>query len=428
VISLGTGTYTFSASFVIPPYTAIQGQGYGTILKYTGSGSFLTMNSTSSRARLLYLQVIGTSQTGTGLTLGDSSGNAGFVTLDHVLFSGWNVAMRLGGATWLRCNKCEFGNAAGINAGTIVTTNNIGVDFNFFNTGNYSSALSFIDCVVSNNATQGVKGTNVPVFMNNVVWINCTVQNNCQGTPANPQFELSQVAGFTIDNIYMEYLGSGTVPDAIKADNFNYGTIRSPFIAQCTNGIVDRTSGLVSKVEILGAQINASSAAINLQGEHDVIVRGGTFTGTVTVGIIGCTYLPAGSGLASWPINENGFTPAIAFGTSGSITQSVQAATYSQVGNVVTFSFRINWSAISAPTGSVTITGFPVAAKSGGPDVAIAVGYASGLTIAAGSLSIFLANGTTTATVYNVQTTTAALQGSAFASSGTIIVSGSYQV
>jgi hypothetical protein len=416
----------------MPPYTRLQGQGYGTILSYAGSGSFITLNSTSSRASLSQMILQGTGQTGTGITLGDNSGtagqNVGFAFLDRVMVTGFNVGMRMGGATWLTCLKCEFGNSAGINSGTIAKTNNIGVDFNFFGTGNYSSALTFIDCVVSNNYTQGVKATNVAVFMNNVVWSNCTVQSNCQGTPANPQFELGPVAGFTIDNMYMEYLGSGQVPDAIRADNFNYGVIRSPFIAECANGIIDRTSALVGRVEIIGAQINASVDAINLQGEHDVIVRGGAFTGAVVLGLTGCTYLPAGSGLASWPQNESGFSPAIAFGTSGSITQVVQSAIWSQVGNTVFFNFRINWSAISAPTGTVTITGFPKAPLAGGPDFAVAIGYAQGITIAAGYLGLQMGNGSTTATIYNVQTTTASLQGSAFAASGTIIVSGSYQV
>jgi hypothetical protein len=425
----GLGTWQFSNSFTIPAYTTLQGQGYGTIVNYTGSGSFLTINSTSSRSGLAYMQVIGTSQTGVGLTLGDISGNSGFSKIVGVLFSKWATALRMGGGTWITFEKCEFGNAAGNTLGVI--TNNVGVDFNYFGSQNYSSALRFQDCVISNNANAGVQATSVPITMNQVSWINCTVQNNCQSATGNPQFYMSNVLGFSIDNMYMEYVLGGTAPDALRSDNLNGGRIDSIYINTAANGIKDRGGGSMNQVDINRPYFNGIvTAAISCASEHDVIVRapqslGG---GTVTLTGTGCAYLPAGSALSSWPTNESGFSPAIAFGTSGSITQTVQGATYSQVGNVVTVNFRINWSAISSPTGAVSITGFPVAPKNSGPDACLTVSYFSGLTVAAGTLGVFLGNNTTTGTIYNIQTTTAALQGSAFASSGAIIVSGSYQV
>lgn len=423
---LNAGTYQYSSSFVVPRSTTIQGLGYSTILNYTGAGSFLSLNSTSSRASLQSMILQGTAQTGVGITLGDASGNVGFAFLSRVMITGFATGMRMGGATWLTCIKCEFGNASGINAGTIVTTNNIGIDFNYFNTGNYSSALTFQDCVVSNNATQGVRGAGVSVFMNSICWYNCNVQNNCQGTPANPQFEMGRVSGFVIDALYVEYLGSGTVPDAIRADNNNNGQIRNSVIFQSANGIVDRTTGSVTDVEVLGCGITASSAAISLINESNVTVRGCNLSGAVSVSGPGCNYLPSGAGLASWPINESVFTPAlVGSGTSG---LTLAAATYSQVGNIVSFSLRFNWTGGTAPAGTVTITGMPKAPVSGGPDCVFAL-MTIGVTITAGSLVGYLVNGTTTLNLYNVQTTTASVQGTAFTNnSGSLIVSGSYQV
>ena len=142
----------------------------------------------------------------------------------------------------------------------------------------------------------------------------------------------------------------------------------------------------------------------------------------LTQGFLGAILYPQ-----IWPSNEVAFTPVIAFGASGSITQTVQAATFSQLGNVVTFSFRINWSAVASPAGNVTVTGLPLAPKAGGPDVVCSV-YSAGITIAAGYLALPIFNATTTGLLYNVQTTTAQVQGSAFAATGSLIASGSYQV
>ena len=95
-----------------------------------------------------------------------------------------------------------------------------------------------------------------------------------------------------------------------------------------------------------------------------------------------------------WPQDEVTFRPVIAFGTSGSITQTITGALYSQLGNVVTFNLVINWTAIASPVGTVTVTGFPVAPKSGGPD-AVCTALTAGITFAAGYLALEIANGTT---------------------------------
>lgn len=130
-----------------------------------------------------------------------------------------------------------------------------------------------------------------------------------------------------------------------------------------------------------------------------------------------------------WPVNEVAFTPSIAFATSGSITQTVIGASYSQVGNVLTFSFRIGWSAIASPTGNVLINGMPVAAKSGGPDAVCTI-LTSGISFSAGYLAFFIGNGANFGSIFNMQAsgTTGQVGGAAFSSTGYLIVSGSYQV
>jgi hypothetical protein len=426
IIFGSAGTYSFTASFSLTNQLIMEGAGSATILNYTGTGAFLTILSAAGRVQIRDMQLTGTGQQGFGIVLGNVTANGTLVTLRNLMVNYFGTGLRIGGATWLTCQKCEFGSPVSGSLGTI--TNNIGVDFNYFGTNDYSSAITFIDCIVANNGTNGVASTNVPVTMNNVVWINCNVQANCQNATSNPQFYMSPVLGFTIDTLYMEYLLGGTAPDAFRIDGMGSGQIRGLYVNTAANGIIDRGGGSVGQVEILSPHIFGITTgdAVNMASEADVQIRNGTITGTVVLTGLGCNYLPLGSGLASWPHNENGFTPAMAFG-GGSITQTVAAAVYSQVGNVVTFSFRINWSAIAAPTGNITITGLPKAPVSGGPDVTFAA-WCSGVTIASGYVALEVPNGATTGTLYNVQTTTTAVQGGALAASGTLIISGSYQV
>lgn len=426
IYALSVGSYSFANTYAFPASTGIQGNGYGTKLQYTGSGSFLTFGHTSSRAWLANLQVLGTSQTGVGLTLGDTTANGGFCKLTGVLFSGWATAMRMGGATWLTCEKCEFGNAAG---GVGVITNNVGIDFNYFGGNNYSSGLTFKDCVISNNANAGVQATNVSVTMNGVAWINCTVQNNCQSATGNPQFYMGNVIGFVIDTLYMEYTLGGTNPDALKASNLNNGQIRSIFINGAANGIKDDGGAAVNHVEIIGAQIfNITTGdAVNCAGETDVRLRCSSITGTVVLTGTGCEVLSSNFLTASWPVNETNFTPVLT-PASGAITQTGQG-TYSQVGNTVNFTLRIDWSSLNTGSGALTITGFPVAPKSGLKDVGFSVGYFNGITLASGQqLLCYIPNGSTMATLYFGGATTTGATVAQLATSGSIIVSGSYQV
>ena len=427
VWALAAGTYSFASSHSIAA-NAIRliGGGKGaTILNYTGSGTFLTQTSAAGRCEINGFQIKGTAQTGTGLALGDTSGNATLSRYKDLLFTGFNTGCRMGGGTWLTFEGCEFGNPASSMLGTI--TNNVGIDFNYWGGNNYSSALMFRDCDACNNGGAGVQATSVSVTMNSVTWQNCNVQNNCQNSTGTPQFYMGAVKGFSVDNLYIEYVLGGTKPNGIRTDNMSNGRIDGIYINGAATGIIDVGGGGMNYVEIDRHNIfNCSTAAINCASETDVIVRNGTVTSTVTLTGTGCSYLPTGSGLASWPTNESSFTPALTF-AGGSITQTVAAATYSQVGNVVTVSFRINWSAISSPSGNVGISGLPVAPKSGGPDVALSV-FVSGVTISSGYVVALLDNGSTSALLYGDATSTAQIQGSAFASSGSIVVSGSYQV
>lgn len=373
------GTYKTSGSITLPSYVVLQGTGYGTVVLYTGSGSFITANSTSSRVQIREMIVSGTARTGTGLVLGDASGNAGWVDLYRVLFSGFNLGMRMGGATWLNCRKCEFGNASG---GLGSFTNNVGIDFNYFSGANYSSEITFEDCVVSNNANAGVQATNVPVTMNAVQWVRCTVQNNCQSTLANPQFYMGVVAGFTIVDMYMEYILGGTAPDAIRTDNMNNGSIRDTYINTAANALKDRAGGTMNQVDIEGLQLIAiTTRAFDMASEHDVLVRSSTLGGgTVSLTGPGCNFLPITSGVASWPVTLTNATAVLVSSGGGAPVYATQSLVHSKVGNIITFKLRITTTALGTlAAGSITITGLPAASANQG-DVDEWACFTSGIT------------------------------------------------
>ena len=427
------GTYSFAATHAMPKACIIQGAGHGTEFLYTGSASFLTLASSTGRQRINDMLIYGTSQSGTGITLGDSSGNGTRVELNRVVMNGWNIALLIVGCTWDSFYDCEFGSALGGTHSSPVLSNNTGIAFNPINSGNYSSATNFYNCTISNNATAGVSSTNSGLITaNQLGWFNCNVQNNCVANTSGSQFNMGLVNGFTITGMYCEYLLGGAAPNSLNMFGAGYGSISDFFINTSNNGIIDVGGGACSSIDIFRGQIIASTLTdISFASDPDIIVRDLVHSGSTTLTGSGSGILPTGSFLAPYTKIKAAFgtNPVIAFGTSGSISQSVGAASWSQVGNSVTFSWRINWSTVSAPSGTVTVTNaVPVAPYSGGPDIAFAVGYAVAITIAAGYLALEVPNGSTTGGLYNVQTTTAAVAGSAFSANGALIVSGTYQV
>jgi hypothetical protein len=442
LVARGSGTYAFSGNgFSLPSGTVIQGDGYDTIWlnqSVTTGQQFLNTPSVSSgggRTEIRELQLIGpgngstpSANVGVGILLGDSTANAGWIQMRKVLLSRWGTAMQFGGLIWGRFELCEFGNPAG---GSGVYTNNIGIDFNFTNSGNQVNAVSFQDCIVSNNANNGVKATNVAVIMNAIQFLNCTIQNNCQNTPANPQFQTGAMNGFSIKSLYMEYTNGGTAPDAIDCTQWSSGSLEDFFISVCAQGIRDHATASMGQVSIRnGAILSNTGNPINCLNEVDLKIEN-VFTNTGTViatNANGSTaFLPTGYGVGAWKQNEVAFTPVLA-AASGTITQTTTGL-YSQVGNTVTFAIQCSWSSISGASGNVTITGLPVVAKSGAPNVAVDIGVFNGITLPTLSqLAGQIANNTSVISLLFSQAAFANLTVAALAAAGQITISGSYQV
>ena len=127
---------------------------------------------------------------------------------------------------------------------------------------------------------------------------------------------------------------------------------------------------------------------------------------------------------------EGTFTPTISGSTlSGVGVYSVQKATYTKVGNLVTFQAYLVWSAHTG-TGDFTIGGLPFTSSSTANQLcAVSIGYMVNITLTASSIPVaFIYNGTTSVLFQQYPTGGGASTAVAMDAAGSILVSGSYFV
>jgi hypothetical protein len=437
------GTYQFTqASNYLPEYLVLQGAGQNCAWQYTGSGQFLLGASgvltpfiSGSRVTINDILIYGTNQSGIGITLGDSGGNCNRVHMNRVVMNGWGTALQINGTTWSSFYDCEFGSALGGTFASPVFSNNYGVAFNPINSNNYTSAVGFYNCTMSNNGLRGVSSNNTSLITANcVTWVNCNVQNNCAADPnvsTSPstvyQFFMGLCNVFTIQGLYLEYkLGGVSAPCGVSVFGLGYGSIHDFYMDTVWDGITDAGGGSCAGIDIFhGEIVTPGGHAITITNDPDIMIR--DVVGTpISISGSGSRYLPSGSGLASWPVDEAAFTPVFTSG-GGSVGTITGVGLYSRMGNSVIGQGSVTWSGAS-PTGAITITGLPIVTKAGGPPGAVSL-YFTGLTPAGSSqITGNIAAGGSTVALYQSGAASAALQGSAVAAAGNINFSFVYQV
>lgn len=421
ILKLPPGVFYFNTQITFPTNFVIQGAGSAaTFLRANNANNGILIASTSGRCGLkdlsLYSNTVGT---GIGITIGDSNGQSSLNVFENVIIVNWATGTKNAASAWNQFVNVEW------------STNTVGFDFNATGS-NFTSACSFWRCIVTGNTNAGIKASAVPVNNQNISFYHCTIQQNCALSTSTPELSLTDGTSgcydVIVDGCYFEAHSSAIT--AINIQQWGPFRISGCFFSGSTYNycIRDVGGGTASQGLIFSNSFgNPATAAISATSETDVWAFNNLTTGTVTLTGTGSRYLPTGSGIGSWPTDEVSFSPVVHFASSGSIGGLTTVGTYSQVGHVLTFTLRIDWTSASSPSGNVSITGLPVAAKSSAGDYAFAM-YYTGITVSAGSLQAVLLNNTTTLLLYNVQTTTAQLTGSALGSTGTIIVSGSYQV
>jgi hypothetical protein len=110
-----------------------------------------------------------------------------------------------------------------------------------------------------------------------------------------------------------------------------------------------------------------------------------TFTGQATIPTINltggqitfpATAVPSADANTLDDYEEGSWTPAYSFAGGGSVTQSLTSGRYTKIGNTVNLFCRIATSAISSPSGNVSISGLPFSSASGA-NYGVALGQAS---------------------------------------------------
>jgi hypothetical protein len=126
---------------------------------------------------------------------------------------------------------------------------------------------------------------------------------------------------------------------------------------------------------------------------------------------------------------EGTWTPAFAFGTSGSVTYTVQSGYYRKVGSLVFVECNIIIASVSSPTGSVTVNNLPFTTNSSTENVAsLAVGIVRNLVNAKPNIKSACARNSTTI-IFSVNDTISGaseLQGSDLQASTLIYASGCF--
>jgi hypothetical protein len=152
----------------------------------------------------------------------------------------------------------------------------------------------------------------------------------------------------------LEIAGSGTpininsTNDEVKKIQFeNSGVIQGYY--GCSSGtpmrILNGSSTELMRIDSSGAMLLGTTTA-GSASSGDLVVNGGVFLG--------------GSAAANEldDYEEGTFTPAITVG-SGSVTHVTQTGNYTKVGRLVYFDIRVTLSAISSPSGTLSVAGLP---------------------------------------------------------------------
>ncbi len=286
-----------------------------TVLKFATGKGVLYSSAASSRVMMRDLTLQGTSKTGTGVNIGDTS-FSGQHKFFNVRITAFSTGVRFSAALWTDFYGC------------LIDANVIGVDYNAGDGSKYSNAIGFYGSVVKTNDRSGIAASSTPVRNVGLKYIGGSIEGNGTEAPATyPQVVLGVLAHFTFDT-YVEYTTAGTKPDGFNVTGASNGSIRNTYFNGCGTGVI-ANSGSAAYIVVENCDFNTiTTNSVNLPsctycsiGHNEEaavsIVTGtgstyitdkyaqittGSFTGTLT----GCTSSPTGS--ISYSINGDAVT------------------------------------------------------------------------------------------------------------------------
>jgi hypothetical protein len=308
------------------------------------------------------------------------------------------------------------------------------VDFNAGWSSGYTTTTAFFHCRISGNDKEGVTASYVPVRNQSIMFVGGSIEQNCATDLTRYQHVAGSVEQLTILNVYYEYSAAGTKPNGINLDGAGPFTIQDCFFNTLSYGIYSvaasqgridgcRFIGSTTKDVYLSGGVNVSDIELGTSNLYSA--AGNTLAGA------GVKAYTAGVNKAEQIATNVSFTPTIkGGGTAGAPTYSSQVASYSKVGNLVSFKLRISITAKGGMAGVISIDGLPIAAATLGGTTDNFPMDISGLT-ASGSNTYFYAqliNGGTSLLLYQGgSTTNAQIVDTQLAAATTVQISGTYQ-
>ena len=424
ILQLPPGNFHFNTLITFPANFTLRGCGISaTTVRAANGNSGILIPNTAGRCAIENLGLYSTtSVTGVGLQVGDAVSQASIFKMKDCVVGNWSTGIRMAGALWTNFDNVE------------VTANTTGIDFNAGVSTNYCTTVSFDRCIITGNTGAGVKASYVPVYNESISFKDTTIQLNCESSTSTPEMCLSDgtngVLVCVIDNCYFE--GYSTAISQIDVKYMAYLRISGCFFGGSGNyAIHDSVGGTVYRALIHSNDIGArATASIYMTGETDVWeFNNGYASSSCTVTGTGCSTLPTGSGLASNPATNAayGTTPTLTDGTH--TASATTSASYSKVGNIVSFKLQIATSSLNSASGTVYIAnGLPIASASGAEDTftvsingwtpASSEQYMTGIAAASGTTISLYGGGISSLT---------AIQAAALSATTTLYVSGTYQ-
>lgn len=338
ILMLKPGTYLFSAGFELPESMQIWGSGMlSTTLKANGAFTLCLLGSAdSSRNVLRDLTLQGTSKTGTGIQIGDTS-FSGQHKFDNVRVTAFATGVRLAGALWSKFISC------------LIDYNDIGVDYYAGWASGYSNAIDFYASVVASNDKSGIAATYTPVRNIGFTYIGGSVEQNGSEAPATyPQIVLGALAHFQIKT-YIEYAASAPRPDGINVSSASNGEIAGTYFSGTGTGVISSSAGS-SLIYIHHCDFNATTtkcidmpSCTQVTAFHNEYDTTNTIDGSNSSDVVG----------AMVGLVKGSFTATL----TGCTTSPTGTVEYSIAGDVVTLYIPVITG--TSNTTAATLTGFP---------------------------------------------------------------------
>jgi Right handed beta helix region len=398
---------------------------YGKSILQFASGKGIKLPSTSGRNEIMGLDIRGTSNTGSGIRIGDTS-FSGKHSIRFNRISGFDTGIECAGALYTLIEH------------NWIVGNLRGIDFKAGGGSLFNTTVWIRNNDISDNTTGGITASNVPIRNQSISIRYNAFERNASTTPASTaQVTIGSMESWEVSHNYFEDKDAAhtTKPAGLDFTAATVGEIafnRFDEMRICINS----GTGSVDYVDI---HHNRCLSTVT----SDYVINGGvsasyiklwsnTYSASQTLSGTKC-YDYGVNLWAPWNADETSFTPTLrGSSTAGTPTVTTAVGRYTDLGKRRFFEARVTISAIGGMTGNLQLSGLPGArATTTGLGSQVICQY-DGITLSAGRTELVgeIASGSSVVDLYQCGSgvATLALPISGVASATTIVVSGSYPI